>query len=99
MSALADIFVSSCGMRRKISFTPGTYREIDTSTAARLYLASSGTYDQETLVTVELHPRGNNTELVLTHERLPDASSAGKHEEGWQDIVRKLAAHLNTAEE
>jgi len=77
----------------------GTYREIDPPQRLVFTWQSSGTYDQETLVTVQLHPRGNKTELVLTHERLPDASSAGKHEEGWQDIFRKLAVYLNTAEE
>lgn len=73
----------------------GTYREIDPPQRLVFTWRSSGTYDQETLVTVELHPRGNNTELVLTHERLPNASSAGKHEEGWQEVVRKLEVYLS----
>jgi uncharacterized protein YndB with AHSA1/START domain len=77
----------------------GTYREINPPQRLVFTWRSSGTYDQETLVTVELHPRGNNTELVLTHEQLPDASSAGKHEEGWQGVVRKLAVYLSAAKE
>ena len=77
----------------------GTYREIDPPQRLVFTWRSSGTYDQETLVTVELHPRGTKTELVLTHERLPDASSAGKHEEGWQDVVRKLTVYLSTDKE
>ena len=72
----------------------GTYREIDPPQRLVFTWRSSGTYDQETLVTVELHPKGNKTELVLTHEQLPDVSSAGKHESGWQDVVRKLAVYL-----
>jgi uncharacterized protein YndB with AHSA1/START domain len=73
----------------------GEYREIDPPQRLVFTWRSSGTYDQETLVTVELYPRGNKTELVLTHERLPDANSAGKHESGWQDVVRKLTVYLS----
>jgi uncharacterized protein YndB with AHSA1/START domain len=69
----------------------GEYREITPPRRLVFTWRSSGTYDQETLVTVELHPRGSKTELVLTHERLPDANAAGKHEDGWRSIVEKLA--------
>jgi len=77
----------------------GEYREVTPPQRLVFTWRSNATYDQETLVTVELHPRGNKTELVLTHEQLPDANSAGKHEEGWQDVVRKLAVYLGTAKE
>lgn len=77
----------------------GEYREITPPHRLVFTWCSNGTYNQETLVTVELHPRGNKTELVLTHERLPDASSAGKHEDGWQDVVRKLAVYLSMYKE
>jgi uncharacterized protein YndB with AHSA1/START domain len=73
----------------------GEYREIAPPQRLVFTWRSSGTYDQETLVTIELHSRGNKTELVLTHERFPDASSAGKHKDGWQDIVRKLAVYFS----
>ena len=74
----------------------GTYREIAPPRRLVFTWRSSATYDQETLVTIELHPKGNETELVLTHERLPDTVAAGRHEGGWQDAVRKLAAYLGT---
>ena len=77
----------------------GIYREITPPQRLVFTWRSSGTYDQETLVTIELHPRGNKTELVLTHERLPDASSAGKHEDGWQDVIGKLTVYLGTEKE
>lgn len=44
------------------------------------------------LVTLEFHDRGDETELVLTHERLPSADVAGQHEKGWTSVLEKLAA-------
>jgi uncharacterized protein YndB with AHSA1/START domain len=46
-----------------------------------------------TMVTVELLDRGSQTELVLTHRRLPDGK-VERHRQGWTDIVRKLEAAL-----
>ena len=77
----------------------GEYREITSPRRLVFTWRSSATYNQETLVTIELHPKGNETELVLTHERLLDASSAEKHEGGWQDAVRKLAVYLSMDKE
>lgn len=48
------------------------------------------------LVTLELHDRGEETELVLTHERLPSADIAAQHEGGWTSILEKLAGRLAT---
>jgi uncharacterized protein YndB with AHSA1/START domain len=72
----------------------GTYREIDPPRRLVFTWRSSGTYDQETLVTVELHARGAMTELELTHTLFPDGTTASNHERGWQSIVEKLAHHL-----
>ena len=46
------------------------------------------------LVTLEFHDRGEETELVLTHERLPSADIAAQHEGGWTSILEKLADKL-----
>ncbi len=43
-----------------------------------------------TIVTVELFERGTGTELVLTHRDLP-AAKVDAHNQGWTDIVAKLA--------
>jgi uncharacterized protein YndB with AHSA1/START domain len=45
------------------------------------------------IVTVELRPHGDATEIVLTHERLP-ARHVEAHQKGWGDILRKLEAAL-----
>jgi hypothetical protein len=41
------------------------------------------TNDVNTLVTVELNPRGDETDLVLTHERLPTSAICEGHTRGW----------------
>jgi uncharacterized protein YndB with AHSA1/START domain len=56
---------------------------------------SSGTHGQSTLVTVELQEQGNQTLLTLTHEQLPDAEAASRHQGGWISIVDKLQSHLS----
>lgn len=43
------------------------------------------------LVTVELEDRDGGTELVLLHERLPDAESRAGHESGWTGALDNLA--------
>jgi uncharacterized protein YndB with AHSA1/START domain len=47
-----------------------------------------------TLVTVEFFPHGDESELVLTHERFSKADLAQRYENGWGTIVEKLAAYL-----
>jgi len=49
------------------------------------------TNDVSTLVTVELNPRGDETELVLTHERLPTPTIVEGHTRGWGNILDHLA--------
>ena len=45
----------------------------------------------ETLVTVEFHDRGAQTELVLTHERFPSMEVRSSHELGWTSALDKFA--------
>jgi uncharacterized protein YndB with AHSA1/START domain len=72
----------------------GEYREIRPPERLVFTWRSLGTLDEETLVTVEFHPHGEHTELVLIHERLPNESVRIDHSRGWQSIIEKLAAHL-----
>jgi uncharacterized protein YndB with AHSA1/START domain len=48
----------------------------------------------ETLVTVEFHERGDQTELVLTQEQFASEESRAGHEGGWNSALGKLAAYL-----
>jgi uncharacterized protein YndB with AHSA1/START domain len=72
----------------------GEYREISPPNRLVFTWQSDGTLQQETLVTVELLPKGKQTELVLVHELLPNEHSAAQHNVGWQDIVEKLGGFL-----
>lgn len=45
----------------------------------------------DTLVTWELQPVGNGTELVLIHERFPNEEAKGQHEQGWNGCMERLA--------
>jgi len=44
-----------------------------------------------TLVTVELNSQGEETDLVLTHERLPTSAIFEGHTKGWGNILDHLA--------
>lgn len=49
----------------------------------------------ETLVTIELSSKGQETELVLTHERFPDERTREKHQQGWIGCLDRLEAALS----
>jgi uncharacterized protein YndB with AHSA1/START domain len=72
----------------------GEYREIRPPERLVFTWQSAATLQRETLVTVELFPRGQQTELVLRHELLPNEHSASQHQSGWQSIVEKFSIYL-----
>lgn len=65
----------------------GTYREIDRP--RRLVFTWNSPYAQhiDSLVTVEFRPAGKGTEIVLTHEGLPNEAMVAAHNGGWSDIL------------
>ncbi len=75
----------------------GEYREIRPARRLVFTWRSPHTGSEDTLVTVEFHPTARGTELVLTHERLPDAAAGEKHRSGWDSILAKLEEHLQGA--
>ena len=76
----------------------GEYREVEPPRKLVFTWRSPATYGQETLVTVELIPHGAKTELILTHEWLPDAVALENHTWGWQSIVAKLDGYLKPSD-
>ena len=42
-------------------------------------------------MTVEFHPKGQGTDLVLTHERFRDEADKDSHAQGWQGCLDRLS--------
>lgn len=70
----------------------GVYRKIDRPNVLVFTWISVHTQERESLVTVAFKSRGEqSTEIVITHEMLPDADAARKHAGGWGSLLEKLA--------
>lgn len=50
--------------------------------------------EHETRLKVEFHARGDETELVLTHENLRSDESRANHEHGWNQLLDKMPSAL-----
>jgi len=72
----------------------GTYQIVDPP--AKLAFTWSGVENQEeiTLVTVDFFAHGDESELVITHERFSKADVAQRYEMGWGTIASKFAGYL-----
>ncbi len=69
----------------------GVYREIDRPRRLVFTWNSRAALQNDSLVTVEFRPSGTMTEIVLTHEGLPNMEAVAAHNQGWSDILAKLA--------
>jgi uncharacterized protein YndB with AHSA1/START domain len=77
----------------------GEYREIRPPERLVFTWRSHATRWKDSLVTVELSAQGEDTELTLTHELLPDEEVIRQHTQGWQGIVDKLASYFSHRKE
>jgi uncharacterized protein YndB with AHSA1/START domain len=68
----------------------GVYRAIDRPRRLVFTWISPPTENRETLVTVDFIPRGERTEVVVTHEQLP-ASALPSHSNGWTGALERLS--------
>lgn len=86
-----SLVMSSKEAKREVS---GTYIEVDRPRKLVFTWMGPLTNDLDTLVTLELHSRGEETDLILTHERLPTRAIVEGHTRGWGNILDHLAEML-----
>lgn len=76
-----------------VSVATGVYREIDPPSRLAFtwrWEGGEGVKEGETLVTLELHERGDATELILTHEGFATGEARDGHEQGWSSALNHL---------
>ena len=83
-----SLVMSSEESSREVS---GTYVEVDRPRKLVFTWIGPLTNNVNTLITVEFNPRGDETDLVLTHERLPTSAICEGHTKGWGNILDHLA--------
>ena len=83
-----SLVMSSEELSREVS---GTYVEVDRPRKLVFTWTGPLTNNVTTQVTVELNPRGGETDLVLTHQRLPTQAIHEGHTKGWGNILDHLA--------
>ena len=71
----------------------GVYQTIDAPRRLVFTWNSIHAGNNDSLVTVDFLPDGGATEVVITHERLPEAALAG-HTGGWTEILGQLVLML-----
>jgi uncharacterized protein YndB with AHSA1/START domain len=72
----------------------GEFRELKRPSRLQFTWTSSRWDNQETLITIDLHEREMNCELVLTHERFPAGHSTVQLQSGWNRILDKLDKYV-----
>ncbi len=72
----------------------GEYRVIERNRKLVFTWHSAATHHTETLVTVEFNVASSSTEIVLTHERLPDHEAGLSHTRGWTMALELLESLL-----
>lgn len=79
------------------SVCAGTFVEIigDKKIAMTFAWIENGGDVSGTLLTVEFNAHDSGTEVILTHERLPNEDSARAHQGGWQGTLECLETYIS----
>jgi uncharacterized protein YndB with AHSA1/START domain len=71
----------------------GTYHEVTPPTRLVMSWRWDGDTD-ESVVTIELTPRGDSTELNLRHDQIASDEARDQHAQGWNDCLDRLGGWL-----
>ena len=71
----------------------GTYRVIEPPRKL-VYTWRWDGASADTLVTIDFTPRGESTEVTITHEQFLDTDTRDKHNEGWTGCLERLERKL-----
>lgn len=72
----------------------GIYRVIDRPNRLVFTWISPATHHTESLVTVEFRAHHQTTQVVVTHEQLPDEDAVPSHTDGWTQALDLLAHNV-----
>lgn len=68
----------------------GRILRLERDRLVELVWLSTGTKRAETVLTIELAPKGKGTHLRLTHAGFPDEESRNAHDEAWPHFLEQL---------
>lgn len=68
----------------------GRFLRLERNRLVELTWLSTGTRHTETVITVELTPKGSGTRLRLTHMGFPDEELRNAHQEAWPMFLARL---------
>ena len=68
----------------------GTYQQIDAPQKLSFTWRWEGSPAPDTLVTIDFIPRGDATDVTMTHEKLLTIESRDQHEKGWIGCMGRL---------
>jgi uncharacterized protein YndB with AHSA1/START domain len=69
----------------------GRFIAIERPAKAEYTWVSEATKGVETVVTVTFEPKGDETEVTLRHQKVPDDEMGHKHKGGWEWLLASLA--------
>jgi uncharacterized protein YndB with AHSA1/START domain len=72
----------------------GRFTKLERARVVEFTWMSEGTKGAESVVTVTLQSRGDQTEVTLRHAGVPDDELGHQHKEGWTWILNALADAL-----
>lgn len=75
----------------------GKYVEIDRPRKLSFTWRSKYTDNRDSLVTLYFTPDGEETRILLVHEKLPSATARQQHNDGWSSVIDHLDEFLRKA--